>query len=165
MKILSFTICLSMFAALASAQSEVTTFVLVRHAEKADDGTRDPDLSPEGKQRADKLAQLLSHQQVNVALSTDYKRTTQTVAPLVAKQGLTLVKYRTLTDAGLDSLALKHKGATVLIVGHSNSVPAMANHLLNEKKLNQFDESDYGNLLVISVAKPGEPGKLTHLTY
>lgn len=152
-------------SAVAVAQSEVTTFVLVRHAEKADDGTKDPDLAPEGKQRAERLAQALSQQKFSAALSTDFKRTQQTAGPLVAKHALTLTKYKNLTDAGLDSLAAKFKGGTILIVGHSNTVPVMANNLLNEQKFKPFDDKDYGNLLVITVAKPGDAGKLLHLVY
>jgi broad specificity phosphatase PhoE len=148
-----------------NAQSDVTTFVLVRHADKADDGTKDPDLAAEGKQRAERLAQLLSQQKIDAAMSTDFKRTQQTAGPLVAKQGLTLTKYKNLTDAAMDSLATKYKGATVLIVGHSNTVPTMANHLLNEQKFKMFDDKDYGNVLVITVANPGEAGNVLHLSY
>ncbi|MEX2234300.1 MAG: hypothetical protein WD824_19200 [Cyclobacteriaceae bacterium] len=40
---------------LASACTEkdsgITTFILIRHAEKGDDGTRDPDLKAEGNER------------------------------------------------------------------------------------------------------------------
>lgn len=149
----------------AMAQSTVTTFVFVRHAEKADDGTKDPDLSPEGRKRADNLANLLASQKFAALLSTGYKRTQQTAAPLSAKLGIPVATYRNLTDAGLDSLATKYKGETILVVGHSNTVPVMANHLLNEQRYKPFQDSEYGNLLVISVAKPGEAGKLLHLSY
>ena len=40
------------FTFTAVSQSAVTTFLLIRHAEKIMDGTRDPDLSDAGRKRA-----------------------------------------------------------------------------------------------------------------
>lgn len=46
----------------AQSQLKVTTVILVRHAEKMVDCTRDPELSPAGKERADRLKAMLLYQ-------------------------------------------------------------------------------------------------------
>ena len=67
----------------AKAQDDITTLILVRHAEKVDD-SRDPELSDMGKQRAEKLAQVLGSQSIDAIYSTDYIRTKDTCAPVSA---------------------------------------------------------------------------------
>jgi hypothetical protein len=47
----------------------------------------------------------------------------------------------------LESLLTKHAGGTVVIAGHSNTIPEIANALVGEKKFEQFADDDYGNIL------------------
>ena len=58
-----------------SAQNEVTTFILVRHAEKGKDDPRDPNLNEEGIKRAQALNTLLAQADVAALYSSPYKRT------------------------------------------------------------------------------------------
>lgn len=44
-------------------------------------------------------------------------------------------------------------GISLLVVGHSNTIPAMANWLLGKEELSQLGEKDYGDLFVISYKK------------
>ena len=44
------------------------------------------------------------------------------------------------------------KGKTILIVGHSNTVPAMVNHLLKEEKLEQLGENEYDKIFIVQIA-------------
>ena len=104
-----------------------TTFILVRHAEKADDGTRNPPLNEDGKKRALNLASLLVNQEITALYSTPYKRTRDTVQPLAEKKGLETMEYE--PRAGEDWLAKlysDHSNGTVVIVGHSNTIPSLA---------------------------------------
>jgi hypothetical protein len=48
---------------------------------------------------------------------------------------------------------------TVVICGHSNTIPALANILIGKEQYKTFDDSDYGNLLII------KDGTVTHLRY
>ena len=52
-------------------------------------------------------------------------------------------------------LKKEYRGQTVLVVGHSNTTPALANMIVGSQQLTEFDEDDYGNLLVVTVKKGG----------
>ncbi|MBC7586932.1 MAG: hypothetical protein H7178_01125, partial [Chitinophagaceae bacterium] len=46
---------------------------------------------------------------------------------------------------------LEQKGKTILIVGHSNTTPALTNFLLKEDKFKSLDESVYNKIFVVTV--------------
>lgn len=135
-----------------NAQSEtVTTFILVRHAEKADDGTQNPPLTDEGFQRAENLVFMLDRQDISVIYSTNTHRTLQTIEPLAKNKNLKIAHYnsRELSDF-VKMLLADYSGQTIVICGHSNTLPETANLLLGyDYFTGNFDESDYENLLII----------------
>jgi 2,3-bisphosphoglycerate-dependent phosphoglycerate mutase len=146
-------------------QDNITTFILVRHAEKVDD-SYDPDLSAVGYQRAELLSELMQNVAFDAILSTPLIRTRETARPTASRLGLDILEYdhRTPQENAEDWLA-SFSGKTVLISGHSNSTPMHANALLgSEYFAGKFDEEDYGNLLIITITKSGETG-LLHLRY
>lgn len=147
----------------ANAQDDITTLILVRHAEKVDD-SRDPELSDIGKQRAEKLAQLLGSQSIDAIYSTDYIRTKGTCAPVAAQKNVEVKLYDPRNMDQLDSMASENKGRTVLVCGHSNSTPRLANHFLKAQKFADFDESDYGNILIVTIPSQGTPD-VVHIRY
>ena len=73
------------FAAAAAAQS---TIFIVRHAEKAESGGTDPDLSEPGKARAESLANILKDAGITAIYTTEFKRTQETAAPLAKILGI-----------------------------------------------------------------------------
>ncbi len=153
-----------LLASFVIAQDQ-TTFILVRHAEKADDGTRNPPLNEDGKNRAQNLASLLENQEISALYSTPYKRTRDTVRPLAEIKGLETMEYE--PRAGEDWLAklyADHSNGTVVIVGHSNTIPSIANKLLGGETFSQFDEKEYNNLIVIVGTEVGK-GKLVRLSF
>jgi broad specificity phosphatase PhoE len=150
----------------AYAQTDVTTFILIRHAEKetADAADKNPMLSKDGQARAQALSKLVEKQKVNAIYSTNYNRTKETVKPMAEAKGIQVQTYESLKQPQLEELVTKNKGGTVVICGHSNTVPGLANLLLGSSQFSNYDESDYGNLLVISVTAVGK-GNATHLRY
>ena len=139
-----------------SWSQELTTFILVRHAEKANDGTRNPPLNELGYQRAANLATLLQKQQVSALYSTPFTRTEETLQPLADQQKLQIQTYDPQAGAAwLEELKARHQGGTVLISGHSNTIPGLANALLGEERFAQFSESEYSNLIVIVAQEVG----------
>ena len=147
------------------AQSQITTFILVRHAERGEDGTKDPDISEDGKKRANRLAEMLSKTSIAAIYSTTYKRTRNTVAPLASAKGLEVLPYEPLKGESIDKMLLDHAGKTVVISGHSNTIPWTANYLTGNNELKDFADNDYTNFLVVSVLKKGTSTNLTWLTY
>lgn len=149
MKKLNKVLVLLLFVcASASAQ---TTFILVRHAEK-ESGANDPGLSQEGQQRALALVKILEKQKIDAIYSTNYNRTKNTVKPLADAKGIAIQTYEKEPDV------TKMTG-TVVICGHSNTIPALANKLLGKEQFKTFEDSDYGNLLIINGSS------VTHLRY
>lgn len=99
----------------------ITTVVLVRHAEKS--GPGDADLSPAGFARANVLAHVMEHTELDAIYTSDLKRTRQTADPTEAAFGLSAVEFGALqTEALAEHVLDNHAGGTVLVVGHSNTV-------------------------------------------
>ena len=142
-----------------------TTFILVRHAEKADDGTRNPPLNGQGEARAKELADLLSNQEVAALYSTPFIRTEETLQPIAEAKNLDVKSYDPFAkEEWLNELIREHTEGTVIISGHSNTIPNLANALLGTETFEQFDESDYSNLIIIVADEVGK-GKLIRLKF
>lgn len=158
------TTLLFTFAIVIFAQAQ-TTFILVRHAEKADDGTRNPPLNEEGITRAANLAEMLANQEVTALYSTPFKRTQETLQPIAKMKGIEVMDYDPYAKGEwLTELASKHADGTVVISGHSNTIPSLANALLGTETFSQFDEKDYANLIIIVANEVGK-GKLVRLKF
>jgi hypothetical protein len=87
------------------------------------------------------------------------------VTPLANEKSLDVQVYENLKSVELDALITKHKGGTILVGGHSNTVPQIANLLLGKEEFKNFADTDYGNLLIISVIERGKTAKVTWLSY
>lgn len=149
----------------AQATGDITTIILVRHAEKGDDGTSDPDLSEAGKDRAKHLAIILNDTKIDAIYSTNYKRTKNTVTQLAEKKGIEIHHYEPMKNEVIDEILKKHRGGTVVIVGHSNTTPWTANFLLGTEEVQNFYDDEYDNLLIVSFLERGKAAKLTWINY
>ena len=136
----------------APEDSSVTTFYLIRHAEKdrSEGVGNDPQLTEEGLARAQRWAEVLGLEPLDAVYSTDYQRTRQTAAPAAMADGLEITLYE---PNAFDAKAwiAQHKGQRVLIVGHSNTTPMLVNKLLAEERFSDIDDSVNGNLFVVTV--------------
>lgn len=154
------------FSTLLCGQAQTTTtFILVRHAEKANDGTKDPDLTEAGNTRANKLASMLKKSEVDGIYSTDYKRTRNTVAPLAASKGISVTNYEAFKTEAIDAMLKKHQGGTVVIAGHSNNIPWIANYLTGKEIYKDFTDTEYENLLIVTVIEKDKNTKVVWLSY
>lgn len=129
--------------------------ILVRHAEKAFDEGGDPDLTEEGKVRANELARVLSEVEVDKIYSTAFKRTRQTVEPLAEANALEVEEYNPFELNDIITLIEKHKGQTIVFSGHSNTTPVILNKLVGEDRYRQLDDADYDNLYIVSYLNEG----------
>ncbi len=150
----------------AFTQSTVTTFILIRHAEKGNDGTKDPDLTDAGKKRAASLVQLLNETKIDAIYSTAFKRTANTVTPLAQSKNLSVRTYDASRMEEVDAILKEFKSGTILLCGHSNTTPAIANYLTGHKdEYKTFDDTDYDNVLVVDVIERGVVAKVVWLNY
>jgi broad specificity phosphatase PhoE len=140
-----------------------TTVVVVRHAEKAADDPQDPSLTPAGQERARALADALQDAGVAALYSTQYRRTRGTAEPLAQKLGLT-VKVQPVGPANAGSYAqelareirARHAGRTVVVVGHSNTVPGIV-QALSGRAVAPIGDAEYDHLFVVQLPASGEP--------
>jgi broad specificity phosphatase PhoE len=158
-------VCLLVAVTPSFAQKSITTVVLVRHAEKADDGTKDPPLLPEGSERAERLRLLLSKMNIDAIYSTAYKRTRQTVQPLAAAKNISLQTYEAFSAEEIERILRAHHGGTIVICGHSNNSPWTANLLLGNEQFKDYTENEYENVLIVSVAEKGKVASVTRLVF
>lgn len=142
-------IALLLMLASCQPEREPVTLIIVRHAEKLSSGD-DPGLTGKGQKRARRLAELLSRQSIGAVYSTDYQRTVLTGAPTAKANNVEVTLYDAAdAELFLKEVMSRHAGETVLITGHSNTVPGMVN-LLSGATLDDFADEDYGNLFVIT---------------
>lgn len=132
------------------AAEGIFTLYLVRHAEKQLAGGRDPNLSAPGEQRAKRLAQWLLEKNIEAIWSSDFRRTRDTARPLQVKLGLELNIYAPREQPALVKV-LQHRQRNALVVGHSNTIPELA-RLLCACSIADMDESEYGRLIIITIA-------------
>ena len=162
MKKFAFLVVLITVAFVSNTQQ--TTFILMRHAEKVQDGSKDPALTKEGIQRSMKLKELLVSQEINAVYSTPYARTRATVAPTAKANELAVTEYKPMEKGFLKETLDKHLGETILIAGHSNTIPDLVNELIGDKKYSQLDENDYNYLFIVTVTEIGQ-GKEVVISY
>ena len=145
---ITLALCIAVLACPSAMAAEFDLY-LVRHAEKASDGTRDPALTPDGEARAARLAAWLSTRGIEAAWSTNYQRTRQTVAPLAKAQGLKVKLYEP-GDLTAQATALLEAAQTAVVAGHSNTTPELAAALCN-CPVEPIDESVYNRLYHLRV--------------
>ena len=135
----------------AGAQSN-KTIVLVRHAEKmpaVETDKGDPDLSPEGRQRAERLMNAIKKYKPHEIFTTDYKRTKQTAEPIAKHRMKEIQTYDPAKQADLVAKIMPTKTDHYLIVGHSNTIPALANLLAKKEIFRNLLDTEYGVFWVI----------------
>ena len=137
-------------------QGPITTIILVRHAEKVNDGSADPPLTPAGAARADELAYILKHIRLDAIYSTPYVRTKQTVLPTAREKGLEVRIYEPDEKNFLKEVLLRFSGGTVLIVGHSNTIPKLANELAGRSDFSDLGDDIYDHLFIACVPSGGK---------
>lgn len=140
-----------------------TTVFLVRHSEK--ESGSDPVLSSVGLERNAALVNLLSEIEFDAVFSTAFKRTEMTAKAICDAQDLELINYDHKDLPGLAQMIKEdYQGQQVLVVGHSNSTPTLCGLLDGTGAHEDFDESDYGNLMMVVVPALG-PAKTLKLRF
>ena len=143
--------------------SGLTTFILIRHAEKGKDDPRDPSLNNAGLDRAENLAKMLSSTTIDAVFSTPYKRTRETVQGLAGQKYVEVKQYDPRDEDAISKLVKEYRGKTVVISGHSNTTPFYVNKLAGTE-FEQLGEDEYDKIFIVTLKKAGK-GTVTVLTY
>ncbi len=158
------TIAMILLFSLHSFSQDIstTTVIVLRHAEKADNG-KDTNLSTDGLLRADELRKTLSPVNVNAVYSTPYNRTKQTVTPLATEKKITITEYQANkpSEELVSELLAAHHGKTVVIVGHSNTVPEILKALTQNAFTAAIGEHQFDNLFVVTLNDGQKPEVVT----
>lgn len=138
------------FSVTPSYGQEITTYYLIRHAEKnlSDKNNFNPYLTKIGKERAQAWKEIFKEVAFDQIYSTPYHRTQETARPTAEEHQLVVKQYDPKNLYSSDFRKATY-GKTVLVVGHSNTTPELANKILNKKKYDNIDERIHGNLYII----------------
>ena len=146
----------------AEGQADAVVIYLVRHAERADDGTRDPPLSEDGRARVRALRHVLADAAITHVHTTDLKRTRDTAQPVADDHGVSLSIYDPFDLAGF-AASLRATPGNHLVSGHSNTTPSLVQALGGDPR-GEVDEGEYDRLYVV-VVSPSGPAVTTLLRY
>jgi 2,3-bisphosphoglycerate-dependent phosphoglycerate mutase len=120
---------------------------ITRHAEKASDGGKDPNLSDAGRARAEKLVKILKDAGIAMIFATEFKRTQETAAPLAKALGLNVTKVDAKDVAAL-ALKLRELKGNAVVVGHGDTIPNLIAALGIDSPV-KIEDNDYDNLFVV----------------
>jgi broad specificity phosphatase PhoE len=140
-----------------NAQS--TVVVLVRHAETTGQPPGDAVLSEAGLARADSLVGVMRDAPPAAVFTTHYARTRQTAEPVLRATGAphhVLQVSREAREAHIteliDRIRGEYQGGTVLVIGHSNTVPQIIRALGGPEVVIADDEFGRVFTLVLDAA-------------
>jgi broad specificity phosphatase PhoE len=145
---------------LAAYANAAPVIFIVRHAEKATTGGKDPDLSVEGQKRADALAQILKDSKITAVFVTEFKRTQETAAP-TAKAAHVSSTVVPANDVGALVEKLRALNANALVVGHGNTIPNLLRALGIATPVS-LPEDDYTEIFAVLL---GDAPQLLRLHY
>ena len=144
---------LAVFSLFSACNSEeMTTYYLIRHAEKdrTNKANRDPNLNKKGQERVKIWTNYFENIDLDAVYSTEYKRTMQTAKTIAGNKGLEIQNYDPLKM--YDAVFQKEtKEKKVLIVGHSNTTPSFVNKILGEKKYKNMTDRDNSTLYIVTI--------------
>ena len=155
-----FALILSISLLLETCVDAAPVVFIVRHAEKASAGGKDPDLSVEGQKRADALANMLKDSQITSVFVTEFKRTQETAAPTAraAHVNPTVIPANDMASLVQKLRALK---GNALVVGHGNTIPDLLKAIGIATPVT-IPEDDYTEIFAVLI---GDTPRLLRLHY
>jgi broad specificity phosphatase PhoE len=145
-----------------------TIVYFIRNGEKASTSEVDPSLSKAGRKRAAALRFAMRDTKLDEILVTQFKRTSEMASPVAGAKKITPTVVSvgsSPADYGklVAKAVMEHRGGSVLVIGHSNTVsPAIA--ALGGPKLPDICDSAYSILFTLHVPASGTPS-LTRATF
>jgi broad specificity phosphatase PhoE len=154
------SLILSISLSLVTYANATPVIFIVRHAEKASTGGKDPDLSVEGQKRADALAHILEDSQIASVFVTELKRTQETASPTARAAHVTPTVVQA-NDIGVLVEKLRALNGNALVVGHGNTIPDLLKALGITTPVS-IPEDDYTEIFAVFF---GDTPQLLRLHY
>jgi broad specificity phosphatase PhoE len=139
-----------------------TVVLVVRHAEKASDAEDSP-LTDDGAGRAQALVGVAENAGVSAIYTTQFRRNHDTAKPFSDRTNVAVtempVDLQNPGDYGkrlAKDILEKHAGQTVLIVGHSNTIPLIIEALTGRAGL--VNDVQYRDLFIVTIPPAGQAG-------
>lgn len=160
---------LALAAALVAGPASAQTIVIVRHGEKVS-SDKDAQLSPTGLARAEALAQVFAGSKVDRVISSSLDRTRQTAQPTATLAGVRInaIDFTEGETAHIRRVAGTARqtgfGATVLVVGHSNTIGEIA-RALGDPSPQAITDCDYDKMTIITIRDEKTPPTVLHTRY
>ncbi|MDB5670069.1 MAG: hypothetical protein JWO25_1028 [Alphaproteobacteria bacterium] len=142
MRLLRLVVLLALGLATASPGVAAPVYYVMRHLQKGEG--QDPPLSPQGQADAVLLSRWFKSDPPKAIYVSTTRRAHETAAPLAARLRLSVKDYDPRDTPALIARVRQEKG-TVLIVGHSNTVPDIVEALGGVRPKALLD-SDYGGI-------------------
>jgi phosphohistidine phosphatase SixA len=151
---------------LFDARATTVVFVL-RHAEPEPGNDPDPGLSVEGRERAARLAKMLSQAQpvrgVDAIFASEFRRAQQTVTPLSETLALPVTVAPSATWGDLAKrITREHRGEYVVAVGNAATIPHLVRALSGAEAT--VREEEYDAMFIVFVPQISKP-KVVRLRY
>jgi phosphohistidine phosphatase SixA len=156
----------------SSPAAPATLMVLVRHAEREEAGA-DPCLLPEGKARAERLAQVFRNARVDALVASAKCRTKETLQPLAAlkaSQGAPVPieeieepQVPATAAAVADRIRALPAGSLAVVAHHSFTLRQIL-EALGVPAASSIDVNVFDNFILVLVPAAGEP-RMVPLTY
>ncbi len=131
---------------------------IARHAEKvATKMSEDPPLTEKGEKRAVDLARVLSHVPLKAVYVTEFRRTRLTAGPAAKAHGLKPVQVKLdETEALARTLRAEHLADDVLVVAHSDTIPALLKSLgAPGGPEEELASQEYDDLFIVDLSSSG----------
>ncbi len=154
----------------AAVAAQPSMVIVVRHAERDTAPPRDPVLTDAGVARARALYQSLSNAGIGSVVTTHLQRTQLTAKPITDSLKLTPIVVAASSpvaahaDAVAAAVRARPRGEVVLVVGHSNTVPAIV-AALGGPKFPDLCDSQYSMLYVLQYPDGGGSPRFVQSNY
>lgn len=159
LKIFPLLLALAIFSC-NRTQPGPTVVLIVRHAEKATDAEDSP-LTDAGTARAQALVNVAENAGVSAIYTTQFRRNHDTAKPISERTNVAVtempVDLQNPGDYGkrlASDILEKHRGQTILVVGHSNTVPLIIEALTGRGGL--VSSVEYHDLFIVTIPPSGQ---------
>lgn len=148
-----------------SAAAQPSLVILVRHGEKQPAPADDPSLSEAGVARARALDAALALATPSTIVVSPRKRTSETAAVVQQRVGVapTVIPLDARHVQNVAAAIMKASGV-VLVVGHSNTIPAIVNALAGTT-LPDLCDASYATMFLVTPASGARRSQVVKTTY